>query len=131
RDDDHQDCRVTSADKCRDRGGVAMGKGSCMPNPCASTPPPSTIRCCIPESDDDEHDNGDVECKVRTADQCAKAGGTNIGAGSCDDDACAPAPPPGDTRCCLVDEGDDDEHDGKSTVKCEIRSPAKCAKKGG
>src|SRR3989442_6459495 len=85
-------CTSVTATTCHDKGGTNVGAGSCMPNPC---PPPSAqkkTRCCIPG--DDEDDDGEVECKQRMSDWCAKKGGVDIGPGECNARSCPPPPPP-------------------------------------
>ena len=133
--EDETECEAESPDECAAKGGVDMGEGSCMPNPCP-TSGGDRVRCCIPEGDDDG-----PECVERTADECSAQHGINIGPGECeDDDACAPTPPgDGEIRCCIAEheimshheDGDDQGEDEDDDVECEHVSEASCAALGG
>ncbi|HEV7731375.1 MAG TPA: hypothetical protein VGR62_04395 [Candidatus Binatia bacterium] len=90
------ECEDRTPAECVAQGGVDLGPGSCLPNPCdATTPPPAgggDIRCCLPDGGGD----GPTECEDRTPAQCAAQGGVNIGAGACGAGVCDPTtPPPG------------------------------------
>jgi hypothetical protein len=131
--EDETECEAESPDECAAKGGVNMGEGSCMPNPCP-TGGGDRVRCCVPEHDDDG-----PECEERTADECSAQHGINIGPGECeDDDACSPTPPgEGEIRCCIAEhdimthheDGDDQGED--EDVECEHVSEASCAALGG
>ena len=116
-DDDRLECEDRTAAECAQAGGVDLGRGSCLPNPCeGSTPAPADITCCLP------HDQG-PECEDRTAAQCAAQGGVALQAAACVPNPCAPtAPPSGTLRCCLQDD---------SGPQCEDRTAAECAGAGG
>lgn len=76
------ECEDRTPAECAAQGGIDLGPGSCLPNPCeGSTPPPagSDIRCCVPDGGGD----GPAECEDRTPAQCAALGGVIIGAGTC------------------------------------------------
>jgi len=111
-DNEEAECDETSPDECTAEGGVNMGAGSCMPNPCPSTTTPE-IACCIP--DDDQ--NG-PECETATADECTAANGVNLGAVACDPNPCAPTPPPTPEIACCVPNEDE--------VECEEQTADEC-----
>src|SRR5439155_9490192 len=115
-DENENDCKFISADRCQARNGMMIGQGSCDPNPC---PQPGTTRCCLPEDDDDENE---VECKQRTPERCQAKGGTDIGPGVCDDAAC---PVPELVRCCIQEDDDPDD------IDCRQRTEEQCAAQGG
>jgi hypothetical protein len=119
-DDSGPECEDRTAAECAAAGGVDMGPGSCLPNPCDPGIPPSPdddIVCCLP-------DDSGPECEDRTPAECAAQGGINLGAGSCLPNPCAPvAPAPDDdVRCCLPDD---------SGPECEDRTAAECDALGG
>lgn len=118
-DDSGPECEDRTAEACAAAGGVATTATSCLPNPCAGTPPPTTsdIVCCIP-------DDSGPECEDRTADECSLEGGVAVAATSCDPNPCASVTPPAndDVMCCLADDSGPD---------CEDRTPAQCAIEGG
>jgi len=60
---------------------MAVEAGSCAPNPCAPTPAPDGIQCCLP-------DDSGGECEDRTSEECAAQGGVNMGPGTCDPNPC-------------------------------------------
>ena len=100
-DEDGPECEDLTADACSLAGGVNIGpgdgSGNCENDACGPTPPPGDeIRCCVAGRDMTPADDGDgeheVECERLTADACAALHGTNLGAGSCDDDPCAASP---------------------------------------
>jgi hypothetical protein len=78
---------------------------------------PNKVRCCLP-------DDSGTECEDRTAAECAAAGGTDLGMGSCLPNPCQDGPPPpgSDERCCLPDD---------SGAECEDRTAAECAAQAG
>ncbi|MFN8543738.1 MAG: hypothetical protein U0807_05985 [Candidatus Binatia bacterium] len=93
-DDDEQECDLTTEVSCSQHHGVDIGAGSCAPEACGpGHPGEDEIRCCIAESHHG-HDGGGTEvgCEHMTADACIAAGGSNVGAGSCEDDPCSSSP---------------------------------------
>ena len=88
-DDSGPECEDRTVAECAAQGGVDLGPGSCLPNPCGSSPtdPGGDIRCCLP-------DDSGPECEDRTVAECAAQGGVNIGAGSCAPNPCGTATPP-------------------------------------
>ena len=118
-DDSGPECEDRTAAECAAAGGTATTATSCLPNPCAGTPPPTTadIVCCIP-------DDSGPECEDRTADACAAEGGVAVEATSCTPNPCASTTPSDndDVQCCLPDDGG---------AQCEDRTPAACAIEGG
>jgi hypothetical protein len=141
-DEDETECEHETPERCAAKGGVDMGTGSCMPNPCA---PGSgdRVRCCIPE-----HDEDGPECEDLTSTECGAQGGVSIGAGECDDHACAPTPPgEEEIRCCLADDHDDgglrhhhdsgeddqgeDGEDDREAPDCERLTAGACSALGG
>ena len=129
--EDETECEAESHDECVAKGGVDMGAGSCMPNPCPGTAPGDHVRCCIPQ-----HDEDGPECEQRTVDECSAEHGVNIGPGECEDhDGCSPTPPgEGEIRCCIAEHDimthDDGDHEGEE-IECEHVSEASCAALGG
>ncbi|MDH3687486.1 MAG: hypothetical protein OEP95_14735 [Myxococcales bacterium] len=115
-DDSGTECEDRTPAECVAQGGVDLGPGSCLPDPCSGDTVELDVVCCLP-------DDSGPECEDRTAAQCAAEGGVSLGAGSCLPDPCAPiAPPDGDIRCCLPDD---------SGTECEDRTAAECATQGG
>lgn len=118
-DDSGPECEDRTPAECTAQGGTATTATSCLPNPCAGTPPPTAgdVVCCIP------NDSG-PECEDRTADDCALQGGVTVEATSCLPNPCASATPPAndDVQCCLADD---------TGPECEDRTPAQCAIEGG
>jgi hypothetical protein len=118
-DDSGPECEDRTAAECAAAGGVDLGAGSCLPNPCAGPvpPPEGDILCCLP-------DDSGPECEDRTAADCSAQGGVNIGSGTCLPNPCSPSTPPpdADIRCCLPDD---------SGPQCEDRTAAECAAQGG
>ena len=116
-DDSGVECEDRTAAECVQEGGIDLGPGSCLPNPCeGSTPAPADVTCCLPG------DSG-AECEDRTAAQCAAQGGVVLQATGCTPNPCLPiTAPSGDARCCLQDD---------SGPKCEDRTAAECAAAGG
>jgi len=122
RDDDDEDteCESETPEECDAKGGVNLGAGSCMPDPCAATPPPpgDMIVCCKPEDDE-------PECEIMSPAECSSENGINIGTGTCDPNPCAAAPPPaGTVRCCVPDDDDEER-------ECRLKSSEECAARGG
>jgi hypothetical protein len=117
-DDSGPECEDRTPEECADQGGTVSTALSCLPNPCAGTPPPAggDVVCCIP-------DDSGPECEDRTADECAAQGGIVVEADSCLTDPCTAIPPvDDDIRCCLPDDGG---------AECEDRTPAECLAQGG
>jgi hypothetical protein len=114
--DSGAECEDRTPATCAAQGGVSLGAGSCLPNPCESATPGTDVVCCLPD------DRG-PECEDRTAAQCAVEGGVGLGVGACLPNPCAPSTSPGgDTRCCLPDD---------SGPHCEDRTATACATQGG
>ncbi len=92
--DGPDECEDRTPAECAAQGGIDLGPGSCLPNPCGGgTPPPGgggDVRCCLPDGGGD----GPAECEDRTPAECAAQGGINIGAGVCAPGACEATPPP-------------------------------------
>lgn len=82
-DDSGPECEDRTPAECTAQGGVALGPGSCLPNPCEGPTPGTDIVCCLP-------DDSGPECEDRTPAQCAVLGGVNLGAGTCATNPCAP-----------------------------------------
>jgi hypothetical protein len=118
-DDSGPECEDRTPAECTAQGGTATTATSCLPNPCAGTPPPTAgdVVCCIP-------DDSGPECEDRTVDDCALQGGVAIEATSCLPNPCTSVTPPAndDVQCCLADNSGPD---------CEDRTPAQCAVEGG
>jgi hypothetical protein len=130
--EDETECEAESPDECQAKGGVNLGEGSCMPNPCPASGPGDLVRCCIPD-----HDEDGPECERRTADECSAQHGINIGPGECEDDhGCSPTPPGEDEiRCCIAEHDittheDGGDHEG-GEAECEHVTEASCAVLGG
>ena len=80
------ECEDRTPEECQAAGGVDLGPGSCLPNPCTGpNPPDADIRCCLPDA-------SGAECEDRTPAECSAQGGINIGAGECVPNPCLPAP---------------------------------------
>jgi hypothetical protein len=115
-DDSGTECEDRTPAECDAEGGVNLGAGSCLPNPCEGTTPGDEVVCCLP-------DDSGPECEDRTPAQCAAEGGVSLGAGACVPEPCTTMPPPdGDVRCCLADD---------SGTECEDRTAGECALLGG
>lgn len=115
-DDSGTECEDRTSVECAAEGGIDLGPGSCLPNPCEGTSPGGEVVCCLP-------DDSGPECEDRTEAQCSALGGVSLGNGTCTPEPCAPIPPPdGDVRCCLPDD---------SGTACEDRTSAECATLGG
>jgi len=118
---EHQvECEHVTPAECDAQHGVNLGPGSCLPDPCAETPPPGeeTVRCCVPDGDADDQ----AECAQLTAEQCSMEHGVNLGAGACDPNPCEPHPHPDEIRCCEPDD---------EGPECEHRTPEECELHGG
>jgi hypothetical protein len=114
--DSGTECEDRTAAECVAEGGIDLGPGSCLPNPCEGEVPGGEVVCCLP-------DDSGPECEDRTEAQCSALRGVSLGSGTCTPDPCAPIPPPdGDVRCCLPDD---------SGTGCEDRAAAECATLGG
>ena len=117
--DEETECEVLTAAECTAEGGTVTTATSCLPNPCAPTPPPTAV-CCVAQSatgafvDDDP----EVECEDDLSPaECAAEGGTLVQATSCEPNPCQPTPPPQIVICCVPD-GDESE--------CEELTPDHC-----
>ena len=80
-EDPETECEETTQAECAQHGGTAMSATSCEPDPCAATPPPMLVACCVP-------DEGETECESVTPEHCTAQGGTVSGATSCDANPC-------------------------------------------
>jgi hypothetical protein len=115
-DDSGPECEDRTPAECVAQGGIDMGPGSCLPNPCAGGPVDDDVICCLP-------DDSGPECEDRTPAECAAQGGMVVAATSCVPNPCAAIPPvDGDIQCCLPDD---------SGPKCEDRTPETCTAQGG
>jgi len=115
-DDSGVECEDRTPAECAAEGGIDLGPGSCLPNPCGGPGPAPEVVCCLP-------DDSGPECEDRSESLCSALGGVSLGSGMCIPDPCAPIPPPsGDVRCCLPDD---------SGTSCEDRTAAECAAQGG
>ena len=95
-DHDETECEDRTPDECGAEGGTMPGPASCMPNPCATTPPEEEeAGCCIAEDDEGE-------CERTTASECAARHGVKVD--TCDPNPCAPSAP-GVVRCCIPEHG--------------------------
>ncbi len=116
-DDRGTECENRSADECAARGGVGIGPGSCLPNPCSSSARGAGVICCV-------RDDGGMQCEDRTEAECAARGGTAVSPTRCTTTPCAPLPPAEpEIQCCMP------ENDGGA--ECEIRRADECAARGG
>ena len=115
--DEGTECEHRAVDECAARGGVDMGPGSCLPNPCSGSARGAGVICCVPD------DRG-MQCESRTEAECAARGGTAVSPTRCTTNPCAPLPPAGpEIQCCMP------ENDGGA--ECEIRTADECAARGG
>lgn len=107
---DAAECEEMSAADCTTKGGTPNAAASCLPNPCATTPPPNEQFVCCRGSATGAfvEEDPEVECEdVQTSAECADQGGTLVNAGSCDNDPCSPTPPSSPpVPCCLSHEGE-------------------------
>ncbi|HEV7731196.1 MAG TPA: hypothetical protein VGR62_03495 [Candidatus Binatia bacterium] len=105
-DDSGTECEDRTAAECTAQGGVNLGGGSCLPNPCAGavvSPGGTDVRCCTP-------DDSGPHCEDRTVNECAAEGGINVGTG-----VCLP------TDCALTG-GGTGPTTGRIEVTCDARS---------
>jgi hypothetical protein len=132
-DDGETECELKDVEECTNEGGTPAGStggafvSSCIPNPCAPTPPPpGGSVCCIASSaggafvgrcHDHEGEGNDVTCQEIDAMACGMAGGTVVEAASCDPNPCVPVQPPA-VPCCLS--GDDDD------AECAMLTADRC-----
>ena len=115
--DEGTECEHRAVDECAARGGVDMGAGSCLPNPCSSSARGAGVICCV-------SDDGGTRCEDRTETDCAARGGHAVSPTRCTTDPCAPLPPAEpEIQCCTP------ENDGGA--ECEIRTADECAARGG
>ncbi|HEY2389039.1 MAG TPA: hypothetical protein VGK30_18955 [Candidatus Binatia bacterium] len=114
-------CEDLTSDACTAAGGTATEAASCMPDPCATTPPSTATVCCTNQTEDD---GSETECEDHAATDCTAAGGTVVQATSCEPNPCAPVTPPaGDVvACCIADEGE---------TECEERTAEACTAENG
>jgi hypothetical protein len=135
-DDPNVECEDLTAADCRAQGGRATTATGCVPNPCESQPPPTTVVCCLAHSaigafvDDDP----EVECEDDVSQaECATEGGMVVQATSCDPNPCQPVSPPNLVICC-VSQGDQGEHEGEpqtESPECEHITADECRASGG
>jgi len=132
-DDDgvgNAECEEMTPAECQEEGGMPIGvpggtAASCLPNPCATTPPGPPVICCKNEGDDDENE---AECEaVATQAECADDDGMVVSATSCDPNPCAATPPADRSACCVPEQGDGDPGD----PGCAVLSSAACMAEGG
>lgn len=135
-DDGETECEELTPTACTNAGGTSSKATSCLPDPCATTPPPGTV-CCIPGSAQGafEDEDPEVECEDDiSAAACTSAGGSFVMASSCEPNPCAPTPPPMQVVCCVPEdagaEGDQGQNMGNGT-ECEILTPEVCAAEQG
>jgi hypothetical protein len=78
-DDPAPHCENRTGAECAAEGGIDLGAGSCLPNPCGGTTPASgdpDVVCCLPA------DSG-PKCEARTAATCSALAGITVRAPSC------------------------------------------------
>ena len=84
---------------------------------------PTHVRCCVTEHEEEGED--EVECEDElTAEECAAAGGSDLGSGSCVADPCGGTGGGEVVRCCIPDHDDDGP-------ECEQETAAECAERHG
>jgi len=125
-DDDEEEvqsaeCEATTPEECLAEGGVEMGEGTCLPNPCG-TVTSEAVACCTPQDDEDG-----PECEISTEAECAAEHGTSVGSSTCEPNPCAPVSPPEERIACCVPE----EDDGQVEIECESVTAGVCAVLGG
>jgi hypothetical protein len=126
------ECEETSADECTAEGGSPVGvpggtaAASCLPNPCASTPPADRqVVCCKNATHDDE---SEAECEqVESEAECAGDEGMVVAATSCDPNPCEVTPPTDAAACCVTRTDDD----GDTEAECRVISSDACSAAGG
>lgn len=134
-DDGGIECEKLPPEECAAAGGMPLGVPggttgvSCLPDPCATLPPPGKeIVCCTNATHDDE---SDAEChEVATVADCAALDGMAVEASSCDPNPCAVTPPPNQAACCIADNGRDEGEDAGES-ECKVISAEACAAAGG
>jgi hypothetical protein len=134
-DDGERECEDLSPADCMAEGGTPTTASDCLPDACATTPPPANTVCCLGHSaagafvDDDP----EIECEDDiSAAECAAEGGTMV-QGTCDANPCRPVPPPNVVVCC-VPQGDQGEQEGEPQTEppeCERITAAECMASGG
>ena len=122
-DESETECEDLTAAECPSEGGTPTSATSCLPNPCATTPPPPNTVCCLAHSATGAFvdDDAEVECED-DAGECAAHGGTVVQATSCDPNPCQPSPPPNLVICCVSDGGESE---------CEHITADECTADGG
>jgi hypothetical protein len=130
-DDGESECEQTSAAECTAKGGTPVGvpggtaAASCLPNPCATTPPPAQVVCCKNATEDDE---SEAECEqVENERECADDDGMVVQAASCDPNPCQAAPPADASACCVTQTDDE----GETEAECRVISADACQAAGG
>lgn len=130
-DEGESECEERSPDECAAEGGTPVGlpggtaAASCLPNPCATTPPGQVIVCCTSETHDDE---SEAECEhVENEAECAEEGGMVVQAPSCDPNPCQVTPPTAAAACCITET----EDEGETETECRVISAEACAASGG
>jgi hypothetical protein len=124
------ECEEMTPEECQQEGGTPIGvpggtAASCLPNPCATTPPGPPVICCKNQTHDDENE---AECEaVATQAECADNDGMVVSATSCDPNPCAVTPPANRTACCIAEQGDGDPGE----TECEVLSAETCMEEGG
>jgi hypothetical protein len=130
--DGETECEDIAADACVTAGGTVAASASCLPDPCAATPPSGSTVCCTNQTHDDESES---ECEDEISDaDCAAAGGLVVQATSCDANPCQATPPANVFACCSAHSGGDgggDESSHGGGLECEVRSADACAAEGG
>lgn len=108
--DGESECEDLPPAACARAGGAPGNAASCLPDPCATNPPPGeAIVCCVASSADDgvADEDPEVECEhVGSPADCASRGGAVVQGTSCDGNPCAPTPPATRVTCCLADDGE-------------------------
>ncbi|HSP99388.1 MAG TPA: hypothetical protein VL049_19370 [Candidatus Dormibacteraeota bacterium] len=130
--DGETECEDMTPDACTAAGGTPIGvpggtaAASCLPDPCATTPPDGQeIVCCTNATHDDE---SEAECEdVSTEAECSALGGTVVQGTSCDANPCQATPPTSVAACCVSHSGDG----GTSETECEGLSAEACTALGG
>src|SRR2546425_12624600 len=99
--DNALECEELTPTDCTNAGGTPNPAPSCLPDPCATTPPAGTV-CCISESAEGAFvdEDAEVECEDE-ASECSEEGGTIITATSCEPNPCTPTPPSSLVACCV------------------------------
>lgn len=120
------ECEEMSAADCTNRGGTPNAAASCLPNPCATTPPQNEQLICCRGSAAGAfvEEDPEVECEdVETPAECADQGGTLVSGTSCEPNPCAPTPPSSPpVPCCVSHEGE---------TECRMLSADSCTAHAG